>query len=82
MDDLERLLEFNQKRKNTLRYKQLLDLLDKIQNGNIDSSEIPKDQLFNNLPPRMQYISPLDRNTENYGYMEAKEMQAGNPNIF
>lgn len=74
------------------RRKKLLELLKKIVHGEIDSSQIPLDELFKTHTsvrdqyqlggPRRQYISPTDRSTYNYGYMEIDEMTAGNPNVW
>ena len=76
-----------------VRRKKLLELLDKIVRGEIDSSEITIDELFKMHTgvrdqyqlggPRRQYISPADRSSYDYGYMKIPEMGgAGMPNVW
>lgn len=55
--------------------RQLLDILNKISNGEIDSKNVQLDKLFMNyLGARKQYASPEDRNSYNYGYMTLPEV--------
>jgi len=74
------------------RRKLILELVHKIVSGEIDSYEVPLDELFQLYTserdryqlggPRRTYISPSDRSSYNYGYMTISDMQAGDPNIW
>ena len=78
MRDIEETVDRAEKRK---RRKALLHLIQAILSGKIDSSKIPLDRLFRlNTGPTREYISPKDRNHNNYRYMEIGEMMAGTPN--
>ena len=71
------------------RRKKLLELINMILHGQIDSSEPLLDDLFKLYTgershvsgPRREYISPADRSGYNYGYMDISEMHAGTPNV-
>lgn len=74
VDELTDLVkEISERRVRAERRRKLLELISKIESGEIDSSEVPLDQLFSlwngNGRGRGQYISPLDRSSYNYGYM-------------
>lgn len=60
----------------------LRKLLQQILEGKFDNTPVLLDNLYNNNPPRRQYLSPRDRDTYNYGYMELDEIGAGTPNVF
>lgn len=63
------------------RRRRLLELLRLIERGELDSSKVPLDELFNmHMTPRGEYRSPADRSQYNYGYMWEGEMMAGSPN--
>jgi hypothetical protein len=72
-----------QSRKDHSRKKQLEDLLKKILSGDVNSSQVILDKLFNSgLGERREYINPVDRSTQNYNYMEIGEIGAGTPNVW
>ena len=62
--------------------KQLLrKLLMQIMQGKYNSNKATSNELYPDANSvRQQYLSPLDRDTYNYGYMEIKEMPASDPN--
>jgi len=64
------------------RKQLLLKLIQQISKGKFDNTPVLLDKLYSNKPPREQYISPRDRSTYNYGYMELDEMGAGTPNTW
>jgi hypothetical protein len=68
-----------ERRKRLKRRKSLLSLLQDISDGTLNTRKEPLSWIFNQEGPRNQYISPQDRGTYNYGYMEEKEMLAGTP---
>jgi hypothetical protein len=70
------------KRKNKDRKGKLWDLLKIIEEGKFNSYKEPLDKLFNGMPPRQQYISPVERSNQNYGYMEIGEMPVNNQNAW
>lgn len=71
--NIEELLEQIAKRKQaSTRRAKLLDLLDKINSGEINSQEVPLDRLYSLY--KKEYASPLDRSTYNYGYMTDSEV--------
>lgn len=77
MRDVEESVERKEKRK---RRQALLRLVQAILSGKIDSRKIPLDELFRlHSGPTREYISPKDRNHNNYRYMEIGEMMAGTP---
>lgn len=46
----------------------ILELIQKILSGEIDSSKTPLDALFNQSGPRQTYVPPKDRGSYDYGY--------------
>ena len=71
------------RRKRMKRRKKLMEILQAILSGEIDSKKVPTDQLFNvQYSPRAEYVSPGDRSQYNYRYMEIDEMLAGTPNVW
>lgn len=85
MSDLrEEVTELADKKRHILRRRKLLELLKKIQRGELDASKVPLDKLYELYVgggPRREYESPADRSTYNYGYMWMGEMMAGTPNV-
>jgi len=76
--DIEETVNKNEKRK---RRKALLQLIQAVLSGEIDSTKMPVDELLRlHTGPTREYISPRDRNHNNYRYMEIGEMMAGTPN--
>lgn len=71
-DEVERSLR-------TERRQKLFHLIEMILDGKIDSSKVPLQKIFNQRGPRQRYVSPKDRGSYNYGYMELDEMMAGTP---
>jgi hypothetical protein len=69
------------KNKDPSRKQKLLALIERIEKGEFDSSPVILDKLFNQNAPRMQYVSPLDRGTQNYGYTDIGEMSGSTENI-
>jgi len=70
------------RREESQRRSRLMKLIELIENGEFDASKIPLDSLYSTHDkPRQEYISPEDRNTYNYGYMEVGEMMASSPNV-
>jgi hypothetical protein len=65
---------FNKIKNRAIRKALLARILKQINDGEISSLQ---------QPGRMtkEYISPLDRSSNNYGYMNSWEMGAGSPNI-
>lgn len=70
------------------RRKEIMSLIQRILRGEINSSKVPLDQLFQLYTserdqylsgPRKEYISPADRSGYNYGYMTSGEMGEGSP---
>lgn len=75
-------MDFKEKieRANRLRKRQkLIAIIQAIMAGKINSKKSPQEPIFNGNGTRQIYISPKDRATHNYGYMEADEMMAGTP---
>lgn len=61
------------------RMKLLKKLLEIIEAGKFDSSP---PQNLDNISPRHEYISPFERSSYNYGYMNINEIGAGTPNTY
>lgn len=75
--DVEQTVEREEKSK---RRKALLRLIHAVLSGKFDSDKIPLDEIFKlHSGPTREYISPKDRNHNNYRYMEIGEMMAGTP---
>lgn len=74
--DFEELFKQMTKRKQTaVRRAKLLDLLNKINSGEVSSEMVPLDKLYSLYSKnRKEYQSPLDRSTYNYGYMTDSEV--------
>lgn len=70
---------FMERTKRSERRQKLFDIINGILSGKINSSRTPLHKIFNQKGPRKTYISPKDRATYNYGYMEESEMSAGTP---
>jgi hypothetical protein len=62
-------LEAFKKRKRS----RLLNLLKMLYSGELDSSKSSKDSLFNQSPPRFDYVGPQDRSAFNSGYMDSPQ---------
>ena len=83
MGSLEQAEKQTKRRDRMKRRKKLLDILQAILSGDIDSKKVPEDEYFNmNNTPRMEYIGPRERSQYNNRYMEIDEMLAGTPNIW
>jgi hypothetical protein len=78
-DTLEEAKEAIERRRRSDRRQRLFHILELILDGKIDSSKTPLADIFNQRGPRQVYVSPKDRATRNYGYMELNEMLAGTP---
>jgi hypothetical protein len=78
-DTLEEAKEAVERRRRSDRRQWLFHILELILDGKIDSSKTPLADIFNQRGPRQSYVSPKDRATRNYGYMEFNEMLAGTP---
>jgi hypothetical protein len=76
---LEEAKEAAERRRRSDRRQKLFHILELILDGKIDSSKTPLAELFNQREPRQSYVSPKNRATHNYGYMEINEMLAGTP---
>lgn len=66
-----------------------MELLKELEEGMLDSSIYPLDELFSIetpertqllMGPRNEYKSPLDRSSYDSGYIKVHEMLAGTPN--
>lgn len=79
VDTLEEAEEVIERRRRSDRRQKLFHILELILDGKIDSSKTPLADIFNQRGPRQSYISPKNRASHNYGYMEASEMLAGTP---
>ncbi len=56
-----------------LRRKKLLELLSKIESGELDSSKVPDGSVYRpQLTVRQEYSSPAERSSYNYGYEESR----------
>lgn len=78
--DEDKLKESIKRREKAERRARILKIIELIEAGEIDSSKIPRQFLFNRSEkPRETYISPRERNTYNYGYMTLDEMMASSP---
>jgi len=69
-------------RRRQRRKRLLLRLLKDILKGDFDNTPELLDKLYNNNPPRRQYMSPRERDSYNYGYKEIDEMGASTPNVW
>ncbi len=76
---LEEAKEAMERRRRSDRRQKLFHILELILDGKIDSSKTPLADIFNQRGPRQSYVSPKNRSTHNYGYMELDEMLAGTP---
>lgn len=73
-------MELRDKKTRRAKRKALLKkLLKQILGGEFDCTPIPLDTLYQNDSVRKQYISPRDRSTTNYGFMNVNEIGAGTP---
>lgn len=79
MNTIEEAKEAINRRRRSDRRQKLFHILELILDGKIDSSKTPLGKIFNQQGPRQSYVSPKDRSTYNYGYMETDEMLAGTP---
>jgi hypothetical protein len=81
-DSIGKAKEVMERRRRSERRQRLFHLLELILEGKIDSSKTPLAKIFEPNPlqgTRQRYVSPKDRSTHNYGYMETDEMLAGTP---
>lgn len=78
-EELEKAKDEIEKRLRTERRQKLFHIIEMILDGKIDSSKTPLNKIFNPKVPRQRYVSPKDRSSYNYGYMELDEMMAGTP---
>jgi hypothetical protein len=69
------------RRKRKKRKFLLKALIKAIEEGKLDTTRFPITNLSKLTGPHKEYISPRDRSTYNYGYMETSEMLAGTPNV-
>lgn len=76
---IEEAKEALQRRRRSERRQKLFHIIELILDGKIDSSKTPLADIFNQRGPRQSYVSPKDRSSHNYGYMESDEMLAGTP---
>ena len=76
IDKAKKLMERRQEAK---RRQKLFHILELIIDGKIDSSKVNIGKIYNQKGPRQTYVSPKDRASYNYGYMEVDEMLAGTP---
>jgi len=72
-DSLNEAIKDIDKRDKTSRRQKLISIIDSILSGTIDSKDTPLAKIFDQ-GPRQQFVSPNDRGTHNYGYMEVSEM--------
>jgi len=65
----------NKKQLKQKRKEILLELLNQIENGEFSSKSVDLQKMFEdaNISPRRSYLSPLERSTYNYGYMDMGE---------
>lgn len=82
MNDSEILLKRINKRKRFLRKLLLKKLIKDVLERKFDNTPELLNNLYNNNSSRKQYLSPLDRSSYNYGYMNINEMGAGTPTIW
>lgn len=80
-ESLEKAKELVERRRRSDRRQKLFHILELILDGKIDSSKTPLAKIFNQMGPGQRYVSPKDRASHNYGYMETDEMLAGTPFI-
>lgn len=74
--------EVMERRRRSDRRQKLFRIIELILEGKIDGSKTPLARIFNPNPmmgARQRYVSPQDRGTHNYGYMETDEFLAGTP---
>ena len=76
---IEEAKEALQRRRRSERRQKLFHIIELILDGKIDSSKTPLADIFNQRGPRQSYVSPKDRSSHNYRYMESDEMLAGTP---
>jgi hypothetical protein len=75
-DFVEKAKEAMERRRRSERRQKLFHLLELIMAGKIDSSKTPLARIFNTMKgPRQEYVSPENRGSYNYGYMETDEMR-------
>ncbi len=79
MDELIKLKNKINKRKDKKRKNILYNLLEKLDNLEIDNRPV-SENLQNSSRPK--YKSPLERSTQNYGYEEISEIGSGTDNIW
>jgi hypothetical protein len=79
MDELSEAEEKVKRRSRMKRRQALMRLLKLIESGTLDTSRHPMGKIFNQMTPRMQYVSPDARSSYNYGFMEIDEMMSGTP---
>ncbi len=70
-EDIQKLVA---RREESERRLKVLELIKLIQDGQINSARAPFSDSKGG--PRQEYISPKDRDTYNYGYMEVSEMES------
>lgn len=76
---IEKAKDIMERNRRSERRQKLFHILELIFSGKIDSEKVPLSRIFNQMGPRQRYISPKDRASHNYGYMELDEMLAGTP---
>lgn len=84
MSNIDEIIESLANAEDSARRKMILELIDKIVRGEIRSSEVPLDEIFQMHTslrdqrlfggPRREYISPADRSSYDYGYMKIPDM--------
>lgn len=70
MNNVEKAIDVMERRRRSERRQRLFELLELILAGKVDSSKTPLAAIFNQKGPRQSYISPKDRASYNYGYMD------------
>jgi hypothetical protein len=78
-EPIDRAKELMERNKRSKRRTKLLELIQFILDGKIDSSETVLAPIFNQSGPRQTYVSPQARGGHNSGYMQMDEFLVGNP---
>ena len=78
------ILKRIEKRKKLLRLILLKQVMDKVLGNDFNNIPVAPNDLLDSTygGSRRQYLSPIDRSTYNYGFMNINEIGAGTPNIW
>lgn len=68
--EVDKSIEIMERRRRSDRRQRLFQILELILSGKVDSSKTPLAAIFDQKGPRQSYISPKDRGSYNYGYMD------------